>query len=322
MEADQIIRDSLPAPAECEHNFSPSFQKKMRRIFRRAKHPVVYKLPKYAACFVLIVALASSTWLTVDAEARTAFFAWVREQYETYIEYKFLGRGQADNIDTQYSPTWLPDGFSMLKCNVAPEKTHIIYENDSGMRLTFLSLKEADALSMFLSSDYKEMHDCQSLKESLPYAPIILKVTPVDSPEYFFGGRQQKFCIKEVFSGEDLQIGDEIYITADHWKVYPAEKTMDMGFVNIPQKGTDYLVFLSGSIGYSQHQIEVFRLQSGKYINPIFSYKSYENKIYPTTGEATYVPHSEVSENEFYATESEGIDAFLTLKHQLISLYQ
>lgn len=164
--------------------------------------------------------------------------------------------------------------------------------------------------------------DCQSLKESLPYAPIILKVTPVDSPEYFFGGRQQKFCIKEVFSGEDLQIGDEIYITADHWKVYPAEKIMDMGFVNIPQKGTDYLVFLSGSIGYSQHQIEVFRLQSGKYINPIFSYKSYENKIYPTTGEATYVPYSEVSENEFYATESEGIDAFLTLKHQLISLYQ
>ena len=164
--------------------------------------------------------------------------------------------------------------------------------------------------------------DCQSLKESLLYAPIVLKVTPVDSPEYFFGGRQQKFCIKEIFSGEDLQIGDEIYITANLWKVYPAEKTMDMGFVNIPQKGTDYLVFLSGSIGYSQHQTEVFLLQSGKYINPIFSYESYENTIYPITGETTYVPYSEVCENEFYATESDGIDAFLTLKHELISIYQ
>ena len=30
-EADQAIRDSLPAPAECEHEFSPSFQRKMRR---------------------------------------------------------------------------------------------------------------------------------------------------------------------------------------------------------------------------------------------------------------------------------------------------
>ena len=86
-EADQAIRDSLPAPAECEHEFSQSFQRKMRRTFRKAKHPVIYKLPKYAACFVLAVALASGTWLTVDAEARTAFFAWVREQYESFVEY-------------------------------------------------------------------------------------------------------------------------------------------------------------------------------------------------------------------------------------------
>lgn len=164
--------------------------------------------------------------------------------------------------------------------------------------------------------------DCQALKESLLYAPIILKVTPVDSPEYFFGGRQQKFCIKEVFSGENLQSGDKIYITADHWKVYPAEKVMDMGFVNIPQKGTDYLVFLSEFIGYNRNQTKVFRLQSGKYINPILSYELCENKIYPTTGETTYVLYSKVAKNEFYATESEGIDAFLTLKHELISLYQ
>ena len=86
-EADQAIRDSLPAPAECKHEFSPSFQRKMRRTFRKAKHPVIYKLPKYAACFILAVALASGTWLTVDAEARAAFFAWVREQYESFVEY-------------------------------------------------------------------------------------------------------------------------------------------------------------------------------------------------------------------------------------------
>ncbi len=40
-EADQAIRDSLPAPAECEHEFSPSFQRKMRRTFRKAKYPMV-----------------------------------------------------------------------------------------------------------------------------------------------------------------------------------------------------------------------------------------------------------------------------------------
>lgn len=101
-EADQAIRDSLPAPAECEHEFSPSFQKKMRRTFRKAKHPVIYKLPKYAACFVLTVALASGTWLTVDAEARAAFFAWVREQYAAFVEYRFIGEAPQENTIVEY----------------------------------------------------------------------------------------------------------------------------------------------------------------------------------------------------------------------------
>ena len=30
IEADQAIRDSLPAPEECKHIFSPEFHKKMR----------------------------------------------------------------------------------------------------------------------------------------------------------------------------------------------------------------------------------------------------------------------------------------------------
>lgn len=90
-EAEQAIRDSLPAPAACKHEFSPSFQRKMRRAFRKAKHPIIYKFPKYVASFVLVAILTSSIWLTVDAEVRAAFFAWVREQYETFIEYRFAG---------------------------------------------------------------------------------------------------------------------------------------------------------------------------------------------------------------------------------------
>ena len=117
-EADQAIRDSLPAPADCKHEFSPSFQRRMRRTFRKAKHPIIYKLPKYAACFVLVVTLASGTWLTVDAEARAAFFAWVREQYEAFIEYRFIGEATQKNEMVEYGLTWLPEGFSFQKNKV------------------------------------------------------------------------------------------------------------------------------------------------------------------------------------------------------------
>ena len=131
-EADQAIRDSLPAPAECEHEFSPSFQRKMRRTFRKAKYPVIYKLLKYAACFVLVVVLASSTWLTVDAEARAAFFAWVREQYETFIEYRFVGDTTQNDKSKQYELTQLPDGFFETNRMESKGNAVVIYQNGSG----------------------------------------------------------------------------------------------------------------------------------------------------------------------------------------------
>ncbi len=71
----RIRQSGIRSPLQQNVNmsFPHRFREKMRRTFRKAKHPVIYKLPKYAACFVLAVALASGTWLTVDAEASCFF---------------------------------------------------------------------------------------------------------------------------------------------------------------------------------------------------------------------------------------------------------
>lgn len=58
--------------------------------------------------------------------------------------------------------------------------------------------------------------ECRRLEHSLPSSPVILKVTPAAPLEYFFGGRQQKVRILEVYAGEGLSTGDEIYVTADN----------------------------------------------------------------------------------------------------------
>lgn len=73
-EADQAIRDSLPAPEECVYEFSELFQKRMRRIFRRAKHPVLYRLLKQAACIVFAVIIAGSSWLASGHRGESGFF--------------------------------------------------------------------------------------------------------------------------------------------------------------------------------------------------------------------------------------------------------
>lgn len=156
-EADQAIRDSLPAPADCKHEFSPSFQRKMRRTFRKAKHPVIYKLPKYAACFVLAVALASGTWLTVDAEARAAFFAWVREQYESFVEYRFIGEAPQENEIVDYELTWLPEGYSETESHILAGSLTTIYKNETGRIIQFSYSQGGDATSLFVKSNYSKI---------------------------------------------------------------------------------------------------------------------------------------------------------------------
>lgn len=166
------------------------------------------------------------------------------------------------------------------------------------------------------------IQDCEVLKKILPESPIILKVTPVDTPEFFFKGWQQKVRIEHVFSGEGLASGSEIYITYDRWKSYVARKEMDLSFVNFMKDGVDYLVFLSESIGYTKDGIEVFQLPKDRVIASIFSYAVHDNVIYPVSGESTYVPYQEVSNNEFFAVDTEGLDAFLELKNFLMEKYK
>ena len=166
------------------------------------------------------------------------------------------------------------------------------------------------------------IQDCEVLKKILPESPIILKVTPVDTPEFFFKGWQQKVRIEHVFSGEGLASGSEIYITYDRWKAYVARKEMDLSFVNFMKDGADYLVFLSESIGYTKDGIEVFQLPKDRVIASIFSYAVHDNVIYPVSGESTYVPYQEVSNNEFFAVDTEGLDAFLELKNFLMEKYK
>lgn len=160
-EADHAIIDSLPAPSECVHQFSSSFQRKMHHIFRFAKHPVIHQLPKYVAFLVLVLTLASSIWLSIDAEARAAFFTWVREQYESFVEYKFVGDTPEVNNEIVYELTWLPEGFSLQKGQHLDGGTYLTYTDNSGRRIIFSYLQGDDAASLFVASDYTER---QSIK--------------------------------------------------------------------------------------------------------------------------------------------------------------
>lgn len=105
---------SLPSPAECEHEFSEVFYQKMKALVdQEQRRQARRKLLQRVAAILLMFTLGFGTWLTVDAEAREAVFAWVREVYENSIVYRFFGGEEAERNELpQYAPSWLPEGYS------------------------------------------------------------------------------------------------------------------------------------------------------------------------------------------------------------------
>lgn len=151
--ADQAIRDSLPHPADCDLQFSPRFERKMKRVIRRGRHPVAYKFLHRAACLLVVVTLVGASWLTVDAEARGAFFAWVRQQYENFVEYRFAGLAPDEEMTTNFAPTWLPEGYEETKAQSASGTSTKTYSNSDGQAIHFMYSAGADATSLFVVSE-------------------------------------------------------------------------------------------------------------------------------------------------------------------------
>lgn len=88
-----------------EHSFSPSFERKMKRLLRRGRHPVWYKALHAAACLLLALLLSGCAVLAVSPAAREAFAGWVREVHDTYFSYQYVGPDQ----DVQENLTKMQD---------------------------------------------------------------------------------------------------------------------------------------------------------------------------------------------------------------------
>ena len=158
--ATMAIIDSLPAPGECSHEFTPRFQKKMQRTIRRAKHPIIYNIPRRVACFIIAAIIIGSTWLTVDADARTEIFAWIREKYEEFIEYRFVGKPSSEKEKTDYELTWLPDGYNEIDRLITEDGCTIIYSHDVSL-IQFVYSTGADADSLFIGDFNGEVQTIQ-----------------------------------------------------------------------------------------------------------------------------------------------------------------
>lgn len=111
---------------EHRHEFSPQFEKRIKRICRRANHPFLYKSLQRVASIFLAILLGGAIWLTVDVDARAEFFGWVKSVYENYIVYRFEPESHPNDSEI-YLPTWLPTGYNKVSSDYSGDTAMICY---------------------------------------------------------------------------------------------------------------------------------------------------------------------------------------------------
>lgn len=168
---------------------------------------------------------------------------------------------------------------------------------------------------------------CEELEQILPDAPLVMKVSAVAELEHLARTSRQRVKVETVFQGEGVWEGEEIYLTKTTWNFYPLHPyingfAMDRGFVNVMEIGEEYLVFVGGQADGLGEKTPVYELYGGTVIAPVFSCRTHDNQIVETDGVSTYVPYREVSGNEFFAVTQAGMDAFLSLKEEMMKRYR
>ena len=139
---DCLVRsfDELDIPV---HNFSARFERKMRRLIRRTRHPAAYRALVRVACAFLAFLLGSGVFLAVNPEARAAFFGWVRTQYERLFVYDVANTGEQTELP-EYTLGWLPEGYEEVERYSDPKSTRIVYANIIGNKIDFIYSKTAE----------------------------------------------------------------------------------------------------------------------------------------------------------------------------------
>ena len=148
-EVDMAILKQLPDPSECKHVFSESFEKKMAKLLRRAKHYAAYKFMERAACILITFLISASMVLAFNTEARAAFLSWVEEHFDGFYHYFFIGE-ETPTEHQSYRPGWLPDGYTLLDLFEANNSETTLYGNANGDLLIFTSMYSTDNHSLLL----------------------------------------------------------------------------------------------------------------------------------------------------------------------------
>ena len=149
-----VIGATFPDPSKNVHHFSLRFKRKMNQLVKKTNHPVRYLWTQRVASFILVLFVGFMIIFTISPTVRASVIGWIREHYESYIEYFFNDHLTAiPESKEEYNICSLPDGFIVNQC-VDLEAFHwVVYTNEKGNRINFYYSKDPEAGNIMVKEE-------------------------------------------------------------------------------------------------------------------------------------------------------------------------
>lgn len=159
--AAQLSDAMVKSVADIPHDFSPRFLRRMQPLFRRAQHPVRYRLVRQCAAVLLALITVFGALLALSPTVRAAVFGWIRTIVGKNIEYSSQ-ETTPPNVHYDYSLPEILDGYTLLELieDGAGEKTYI-YVSKTGqlMQFGYMRGSTSSSLILFDPKDYTRLND-------------------------------------------------------------------------------------------------------------------------------------------------------------------
>lgn len=186
-------------------------------------------------------------------------------------------------------------------------------------------LSSKDYLDSVYVAEYSfvlEEDDIDQIVEALDREPCILEVTPLEDIEYLYRCGRQYVEVTNVLKGDQIHVGDHIYIASNDWQVVFRSpfSIMERGFVSPMEQNFDYVVFLGEQVD-EEKGVPIYLLPEEYYIAPVFACVDKEDIYFPVDEESTYVPYKEVRNNEYFAVSEEVDVSLRRLKGMVLEKY-
>ena len=197
---------------EYHYEFSSGFEKRIEKLKRRANHPILYRTLKRIAIVLLTLLIAGTVWISVDADARAAFFGWISEITGSYYEYHHTSKADIISEPMDYRPTWIPYGYTERTVRVFDDKTTVRYLNDRGELLSFSYVNTHEAVDWSFDISKGSIQSCNVGDCS---ASIFLSDSE-DTASFitWVNGYDTAFCITGFISETELmRIAENVSIT-------------------------------------------------------------------------------------------------------------